>query len=332
MAAEPEIRAYRPGDEAGILSCYNRIFPTADGRIPPRTAAHWEWKFLRNPTGIVHHAVAVDAGAGIVGGYAGIPVWVWNEGRVELAAQAVDLMVLPEWRRAGKRPGLFVQIGLKFYELFCGEGEGKAVFNFGWPIPAWRMGQRYLRYENIRDWDITFRELAAGARRSPSSLQTKAVTRFAPDVDALFERVRPELKLALVRDTSYLNWRYAQAPLTYKLFECRQADGLLRGLCVYAVRDLFRPHTSFLVDWLASAADDEATRSMLAACETQAVADGTGVLAMVWSHADPRFLAVQRLGYDVRGTSYFLVMALFKYDTFYCRDRWYMTMGDSDLV
>ena len=31
------LRPYRAGDEVGILACYNKIFPTADKRIGPRT-------------------------------------------------------------------------------------------------------------------------------------------------------------------------------------------------------------------------------------------------------------------------------------------------------
>ena len=41
---------------------------------------------------------------------------------------------------------------------------------------------------------------------------------------------------------------------------------------------------------------------------------------------------LQRLGYLVRGTPYFVVLASFKYDTQYYRDNWYFTMGDSDLI
>ena len=336
MTDEVELRAYRPGDEVGILDCYNRIFPDAEHGIPARSAAHWEWKFGANPTGRVQHVVAEHRDQGIIGGYAGIPVAIWSEGREQLAAQGVDLMVLPAWRRYGPRPGLFVHIGWKFHELYCGADDGKVLFTYGWPVPAWRMGQRYLGYINIRDWNLWFRELAPGAAPRPVSdeVAVRRVRRFTPEVDALFEALRPTFGLALVRDERYLNWRYADHPeVDYLLLECRdRRSDRLRGIAVAVRCDFQRPNTTFLVDWLAPADDRDATVAMVAEVERQAAADATGVVAMVWNPIDPRALVFQQLGYHVRGTDYFLVLASFKYDTIYYRDQWYFTMGDSDLV
>ena len=329
------LRPYRPGDEDAIVACYNRIYPDPDGIVGERSLAHWRWKFADNPTGLLQHVVAEHESEGVIGSYAGIPVRIWSEGREQLAAQGVDLMVLPRWRRHGQRPGLFIHLGWKFHELYCGSTDGKVLFTYGWPIPAWRMGQRYLGYWNIRDWDFTFRELAPGSpRAAPEALETLPVERFGTDVDALFERVKGSLGLALVRDARYLNWRYADRPdHDYVLFECRErATGQLRGVCVYTVGDFMRPGTGFLVDWLAPAEDQDATVSMVAALEQRAVGDGVEVLACIWNHVDPRFLQFQRLGFMVMGTQYFLVLASFKYDTLFYRDQWFMTMGDSDRI
>ena len=134
--ADPvRIRPYAPGDEDAILACYNRIFPDPERGIPPRSRAHWDWKFRDNPTGLLQTVVAEHRDLGIVGGYAGIPVAIWSEGREQLAAQGVDLMVLPRWRRHGPRPGLFAHLGWKYHELYCGAGDGKVLFTYGWPVP-----------------------------------------------------------------------------------------------------------------------------------------------------------------------------------------------------
>lgn len=331
------VRPYRPGDENGILDCYNRIFPTPDGTIPRRSLEHWKWKFLGNPTGLLQHVVAEHPVEGIVGGYAGIPVRIKAEGRTQLAAQGVDLMVLPRWRRHGPRPGLFVHLGWRYHELYCGAGEGKVLFTYGWPVPAWRMGQRYLGYWNIRDWDFLFAEIAPSGRApraAPAELEVAEVARFDAEVDRLWGDLRRDVELALERDRSYLNWRYAERPdHAYRLFVCRErASGRLRGAMVYTVGNFLRPHTSFLVDWLAPADDRDATVAMVAAAERAALADGTGVLALTLNQVDPRFLVFQDLGFRVRGTPYFIVLASFKFETTYYRDHWYYTMGDSDLI
>ena len=330
-----ELRPYRPGDEEGILACYNSIFPAAAPSVPHRTLAHWRWKFEGNPTGLIQQVVAEHGAEGIVGGYAGIPVRIWAEGREQLAAQGVDLMVLPGWRRHGARPGLFVHLGWLYHELYCGNTDGKVLFTYGWPVPAWRMGQRYLGYENIRDWNMTYRDLPTGGRRRGSAphLTVTEVARFDDDVDALFVALRSAMGLALVRDARYLNWRYADRPdAHYSLLACRDPNGQLRGVAVYALRDFLRPKTGYIVDWLVPADDRDAAIALVAAAESLAMRDGARVLAAVWNPIDPWFGLFQQFGYQVLGNEYFLVLASFKYDTFFYRDQWYYTMGDSDLV
>ncbi len=46
MTREVLLRTYQPGDAEGVLANWNRVFPTADGRIRARGMEHWCWKFL----------------------------------------------------------------------------------------------------------------------------------------------------------------------------------------------------------------------------------------------------------------------------------------------
>lgn len=337
MTDPVEIRAFAPGDEVALLDAYNRVFPTADGKIQPRSLAHWQWKFRDNPTGKIHTVVAAHRELGIVGCYVTLPVRVWIEGQEAIAGQPVDLFVLPEWRRHGARPGLFVHCAHKHYELFGGTGPGQTVFHYGWPVPNWRIGQKYLKYENIRDWDFLFRELANGipVRPTPAELEVVPVARFGPDATALWDAQKSDLQLALVRDATSLNWRYADAhDRSYTLFECRERrTGRLRGLCVYSLTDFLFPRTAMLVDWLCPLADGDTRTAMVAAVEQRAVAERANVLATLFPQMDPRFLQFQRLGFLVYGTSYFTVVAPFDArGTIFYREQWYHTCGDSDLV
>lgn len=333
---EITIRPYVEGDEAEIVACYNRIFPDPVAGIGERSRAHWLWKFRDNPARRMLHMLGVHASEGVIGIYAGIPVRIWSEEKEQLAAQGVDLCVEKQWRRYGGGPGLFAELGRHYIDRWHGCGSDDVLFTYGLPVPAWRSGKRYLDWMNIRDWDITFRELPAGAtlRSTPAALETKRIERFSADVDALFARIRPSIGLAIVRDSAYLNWRYADCPdREYALYECRERDsGRLRGVCVYGISDVVRARTGFLVDWLHQEGDTDVMVSMLGAVEERALRDRVGVLGSVWNHVDPRFLSMQNLGYRVRGTRYFLVLATPKYETQFFRDNWYFTMGDTDLV
>jgi hypothetical protein len=138
-----------------------------------------------------------------------------------------------------------------------------------------------------------------------------------------------------VRDTRYLNWRYADAhDRSYALYECRErASNRLRGLFVYTLCDFLFPRTAYVADWLCPIDDQATTFAMVAAAEARANADGANALTTLFPQLDPRFLIFQRLGYLVYGTSYFLVVAPFiDRGTIFYREQWYHTCGDSDLV
>ncbi|MBM4062100.1 MAG: GNAT family N-acetyltransferase [Planctomycetes bacterium] len=326
------IRPYRPGDEAGILAGHNQTF------TPPRSLPHWSWKFRDNPTGQIHVMVAEHEQQGIVGAYVTLPVRVLADGEQVLAGQCVDLFVLPEHRRHGKRPGLFVNLALAHYELWGGKAPHQNAFHYGWPIATWRIGQKYLRYEIVRDWDFLFAERPAGGfppRALPGELELRTADRCGADADALWSSLRGQSRLQIVRDATYLNWRYADAhDATYELVECREVrTGRLRGLAVLTRRDLLFPGTSFLVDWLVPADDHDATLCLIAHAEQRSNATGSPVLATLFQHLDPRFLHFQHRGFRVYGTGYFQVVIPFTLDdTQWFKDHWYHTLGDSDIV
>lgn len=337
MSDPVNIRAYRPGDETALLDGYNRVFEQ------PRSMEHWLWQFRDppigdNPIGRIQIAVAEDAEAGIVGSYTSMPVRIRMEGEDLLAAQGLDMWVLPEFRRRAPRPGLFVHIGWKQYEIFGGAEPGQARFHYGWPIPNWRIGQKYLRYENIRDWDFLFQHVPDGGlppRSSSDELEVCRVERYGPAVDELWDSLKDASGLAIVRDSAYLNWRYADAHgRSYELYECRErGTGKLRGLCVFTQSDFLFPQSGFMVDWLCPVDDDDAMVAMVANVERRASELRCNVLATLFPQMDPRFLKFQRLGFQVYGTSYFLVVIPFdSHGTLFYREQWYHTAGDSDLL
>lgn len=331
MSAPITIRPYRPGDVASLLKGHNQIFPE-------RSLAHWQWKFGNNPTGQVHTMVADHEQEGVVGAYVTLPVHAAIEGERRIIGQCVDLWVMPQHRRFGQRPGLFVNLALAHYEVWGGKGEGQNSFHHGWPIATWRIGQKYLKYEMVRDWDFLFREMAPDGfpeRATSDEVEVRKVDRFDADVDGLWQRFVPETQLAVIRDQRYLNWRYADAhDASYELYECREkSSNNLRGIAVIAKRDFVVPNTCFLVDWLVPQDDVDTTTALVAMAEQRATELGASALATLFQHRDPRFLEFQKLGFLVYGTIYFQVVIPFdKHDTHFYKEQWYHTLGDSDLI
>ena len=141
------VREYAPADADGCVDCYNAIFPVDDPSVARIDRATWQWKYDPAWSGLRAIVVAEHPEVGIAGAYPSQALRAWCEGREILVAQITDLMVRHDWRRIGPRPGLFVTLGQAYYERFSGAGGPLDSFHYGWPVPAWRMGQRYLRYE-----------------------------------------------------------------------------------------------------------------------------------------------------------------------------------------
>ncbi|HET6204286.1 MAG TPA: GNAT family N-acetyltransferase [Planctomycetota bacterium] len=322
-------RPYRPGDEAGILSLFDRVFAAGRPGFPARTEAEWRWRFLENPAGT---RVWVGLrGEEIVSQYASIPVRVLLEGRSATFGQIVDSMVDPA-HRGGR---LFVRTAEPFFDAFG--GPDRDVVMYGYPVPiAWRIGAALLRYEIVRTETVLFREPPEPVSPAPPGLLVEEVRRFGPEADALWARVGPEFAAATVRDSLHLDWRYAAAPpsFRYRLALARGGGGEPRGLAVFRRAPFLAADAGVLCDWLVPSADGEAARALLAWASARAREEGVPVLGAVFPDSSPWFGWFQREGFLVAPTDYYMVGRPFdaRYDMDWLRRRWFYTLGDTDLV
>jgi hypothetical protein len=330
------IRPLLPADGPAAVRCHNLTFAEVMPGHAERSLAHWRWKFEATPAQRLMQMLAVHPHDGVVGVYGSVPLRTTFGGRRCLAAQGVDHCVRPAFLRHGGQHGLYAALGRSFFDRWLGAHDGQAQFVYGLPGASWGTAQKHLGWQIVRDFDITFRNLPADEppRSVPADLVVRHVERFGPDTDALFARLEPGFGVATVRDSAYLNWRYATHPdRRYVLGECRErASDRLRGIFVYGTGDLLGRFTGYLVDWLQAVDDGDTMTAMLAAAEAEARRDGTGMVCSVWNHTDRRFVAMQEYGYRVQGTPWFLAVVSAIYDPIFFRENWYFTMGDCDFV
>ncbi len=336
--AEIEIRTYKPGDEEALVRTWNAIFPEQDGS-PERTLAEWKWAYLENPGGGPELGVGLVDGE-IVGQYACFPMRAVKEGEDISLGQLVDAFVLPRHRRAGGRPGLVVHMAEHLHDSYGGpkasaRHPGHELF-YGLPVPIWRMAQRYLGGEIVRDLDVLFREIAVPSFRAlpmPKDWTVEEICEKSPLLDDLWEKVRPEVRFGVVRDGAYLEWRYLKHPrVDYQLLLARDPSGQPRGLAVFRNGTYVVPQGGLIVDWVVPHGDEEAELALLAAIEARAQAAELPVLVTVFPQNDPRFLRFQRKGFLVGPPTHFLGMKTYRLHVRWLRDRWFFTLGDTDLV
>lgn len=236
-AQDPEkstvtVRSYRPGDEKQILELWKNIFQRE------RTLIHWNWKFNNNPYSNIQTSLAIASdNSQIIGQYAVIPVKLNFRGVPVLAAQVVDLMTHPDFRRQGislkmakhcfeqliknnfalvfsffsktSYPGHVSRLDfkpitpLKQYWLRLNLSYGKVLnLLYGLWLNTKLMKERYV----LKHWpdNMTFR-------------LTKHLTfrhsKTVPDnYNVLWESMRPYEVLSLWKDSEYFAWRYDQNP------------------------------------------------------------------------------------------------------------------------
>lgn len=327
--ADYEIRAFRDADLPSLLACFNAVFREGDPNHRDRTEAEWSWLFRDNPAGR-RIFVALHEG-NVVAQYAAAPYRVLVRGKERVFAHIVDSMAHPDHRAGLKRPGLFVQTALPFFEAYG--GKNKDLVHYGWPNEkAWRIGSRYLGYAPVRTQTVLVRESGEGEVELPEGVEV--VERFDEQARWLYDRCAGEWGVSAIRDDAFLNWRFVANPFhDYEVFGVRDGAGVLRGYAVvrfggWQVRDM-----GLIVDWLVPPDEPEVgellDRAVLARARSQG-AVAVGLWLPDWS---PWFGRFQARGYVVRPTDYYHGARSFhpRYDPLWLRDNWWYTLADSDL-
>ncbi|MBM3973062.1 MAG: GNAT family N-acetyltransferase [Planctomycetes bacterium] len=337
MTSSLTIRPYRPGDEAAILKTFNLVFREVCGpSYVDRTLEQWQWAYLRNPAG--HRiSLAIDDDGMVASQYAGMPMRYdtpWGE---QLFVHCVDSMTHPNYRQGLKAKSLFVETCMPFWAH--SRTIGDALF-YGFPVDAaFRIGQRYLKYELMTVIDYLIRDRELAPLPAPPGIEVSKVAAVPLDVGGLYDRVREDKRCLLRRDCRYLQWRYVENPARadYEIWTARRA-GRLCGLMVLKPDSGLAPDAATIVDWLVPEADSEAQDALLAAAARRQREAGRQRLMTVmppWSVEAKRFA---ERGFVWTASSTWMQRRMIhnvckpEFTPEYLATTWWYTLGDSDLA
>ena len=342
-----EIDRYRPDDRRQVEALYRRVFgPDA----AEANRLRWDWQYRRNPNAPAEGPLIWLAreGVSIVGQYATMPVRLAVNGQEIPAAWGMDVMVAPERQRQGLGDVLFrtwdrhvgASLGLGLsdasYRLFqklewpdlgpvpclVKPLSRRALRRPTWPVAV----NRFVSY-------VTLPWIRLVARTRPLQGEVRTIRRFDDSFTKLWERVRPQLGLAVRRDAAYLNWKYIQAPHVRYSIAALDRDGEAAGYAVYRHVQEPRGRVTLLVDFLTDPADTTGFLTLLRWVDREARAADTDKIRTFALHEGFRRLLKKSGYYSVRSTMEFVakinavdVPAAFYKDT----SRWHVTLGDSD--
>jgi len=196
------------------------------------------------------------------------------------------------------------------------------------PKPAaWAAGLGFKASTVVRDW--------MGER---ATLATRRIDRFDERHDRLWREVSSDLPCAVVRDASYLNWKYVSQP-GQEFTRIEVMDGeRVAGVAVWMLRapdQIYRYGRAFLVDLVAPTADAARLQQVVKAACGAIVGDG--VDALLCHHVSaPLTLALRAEGFHLRQPERFLLvdpggLSGAALEVVLSPDTWFVTQGDSDI-
>ena len=208
----PVIRMYQEGDEYGITALFREVF----GREMP--IDEWKWKYKGQGNRRVCAVVIDLPGKGIIGHYGGIPFRMTREGVEIKGISACDVMIKKKHRsftHLKKMHNLFVD------ELF----KDSFIMFYGFPtehtltLPAEKL-KLYERvepvYDAVKDTAFNNNTTRFLYKLFPMSFDDDAI-------DRLWNDVGHEFRLSIIRDKTYLKWRYEESRLfRYELWGLRR--------------------------------------------------------------------------------------------------------------
>jgi GNAT superfamily N-acetyltransferase len=250
---------YTVGDAEDSL----QLVRTTSGETEAADPVYQEWQRQRSPAGPAMGVLAREETTGrLVGQLVAIPIRMRLSGRVRIASLALDPVIDPAYQRRGVLAGLLDDV----IALSAEEG---VAYTYGLPSQAsyWPVMEK-AGFRNIGPVPLLLRPLnperlatktahghppakaASIARRvwrttaprvrpeALPGLEIAEVDYFDASFEVFWERVQHQFPVMVVRDPTYLNWRFVDVPgREYTAFAAR-SEGEIRGFTVLRVAPL----------------------------------------------------------------------------------------------
>ncbi len=347
------IEGYAEGVEADVERFQVAAWPH---RKPEFIVPRWQWAFVASAQrlGLAPRVWLYRDGERLVGHMGAIAVRLKMGAEVRETAWLVDTMVLESHRDKAVGSHLMVQAREDLpFALSLGQTAQMRdiLVRLGWTqVTPLQTAQLLIRPERVLKgklpapaaWAAGLGLRATSAvrdmLRERATTQVREVARFDERHDRLWARASRDITCAVVRDASFLNWKYVDQPgQQFLRLELVQGDEV-RAVVVLMFREpdaAYRYRRGFIVDLVAPLSDDALLHDALRQAVEAAAARGADALLCL--HAHPSLTAALRAaGFTMRPPERFLVVdagtlppearALVA-----SGDHWFLTQSDSDI-
>jgi len=265
------MRPYQEGDEDDIC----KLFETAFGDA--LSAERWYWQYRDNHTGRITITLTENTDGEIVGQYALRPVRMKVGDKSCLGTLSLDTMVHPDYRRQG----MFTSLASQMYDVVTEQG---IPLTYGFPnqnsyygfihklewvdlcgrIPLFvkilnvktvlskRIGNRLLLSIAAALGRVALNLFYSfqGEGELPADCEFKKISHFDGHFDDLWEEASSAYDILVVRDKTYLNWRYVENPTDEYTILTVERESKIVGYAVLKTEEKFGLKVGFIVDLL----------------------------------------------------------------------------------
>jgi len=351
MAGMREIRRIETTDFLALSELYEQVYSV---RLDP---PYWRWKYLENPAGAVIAYVMTEVGR-VVGDTVAIAARAKCGEREYPVGQVCDITVHPDYRTGSTL--------LKLARLTIREGAASGqLFFYGFSVPVTRrISEKMLKFKSVckvvrfvivlnagayvrgARLPVAVARVAGALGRLALWLRTRSryvewrgkvveIDRFDDRFDRLWLRRRNDYRIAVVRDATYLNWRYADHPTkTYTKMASVSGDDV-EGFVVLGM-EVDRVRRGLLMDLVVDPERPDLRDCLLSAAIDRLASQKADVVEMWLPEASDLVDVFRRWGFVRRETRHHLVVRPLQEDggvseSYFLDPRnWHLTLGDSD--
>jgi len=344
---------YQSAAEDQVFAFQAVAWPHRDQSLIP---SRWRWMFVESARrlALAPRVWLHRASGQIVGHMGSIPVKLKVGSETLNTGWLVDTMVTDDYRRRGLGSRLLVQAhDDQPFSLSLGQtAEAREILHhLGWHrVAPLEIAQLLIRPANVlrgklprpaavaAGWGLRASATVRGLVRGKSRLCLKEVAQFDARHDRLWESVAATMPCAVVRDASYLNWKYVDQPgQAFVRIEAIEGDRVC-AVAVMALREpdaVYRYRRALLVDIVAPQSGDALLQQIVQAAADVADARGADVLRCL--HIGSALTrALKAVGFTMRTPERHLLVDAASLpaptrDLVIDASNWFVTQGDSDI-
>ncbi len=322
----------------------------------PKELDELVWVHLENSVGATVASLTRSPSNDVAAIYAAMPVVVDLDGQQRLACQSLDTLTDADHRGKGlfvaSAKGIYDEARTRGYSFVYGFPNGQSAHGFvsrlGWtlldPVPflvkPMRSGYPLQRVVGSRMGKVL--DFPIVRHRSLHLLTQETVReigRFSDDATTLWELFSQQIKVAVRRDSNYLNWRFVDKPTHSYTRLGYYRDGQLRGFVVFSIQEKHGGRVGYVMELIGDP-DDPRVGGVLLNAALNAFVERRVDFALSWCmRSSPNYMDFKRRRFVG------LPQALRPIELhFGCvdlhdscpalmfRDHWYISYADSDTV